>query len=98
MTNELQVRIVRALRFSGDPRWNYQALIYPYNTLYYVTGGDGHIRVNGFVTDMKAGFSSAIFAVFAFTLSRFSVFLLGNTSKDRLTWSFAKSSVNFMVF
>jgi len=56
MTNELQVRIVRALRFSGDQRWDYQALIYPYNTLYYVTGGNGHIRVHGSVTDMKAGY------------------------------------------
>lgn len=56
MTNELQVRIVRALRFSGDRHWNFHGLIYPYNTIYYVTGGDGHIRVNGSVTDMQAGY------------------------------------------
>lgn len=56
MTNELQVRIVRALPFSGDRHWNHQGLIYPYNTLYYVTGGDGHIRANGSVTAMKAGY------------------------------------------
>ncbi|MBP3576655.1 MAG: helix-turn-helix transcriptional regulator [Lachnospiraceae bacterium] len=56
MTNELQVRVVRALRFSGDRHWNYHGLIYPYNTIYYVTGGDGHIRANGSVTDMKEGY------------------------------------------
>ena len=56
MTNELQVRIIRALSFSGDIHWNHQGLIYPYNTLYYVTKGDGHIRVNSTVTDMKPGY------------------------------------------
>lgn len=56
MTNELHVRILRALHFCGNRQWNYQELIYPYNTLYFVIGGDGHIRVDDTVTDMKSGY------------------------------------------
>ena len=55
MTNDLNIRIVRALRYFGDSHWNCQGILYPYNTLYFVLGGDGHIRHNGIVTDMHPG-------------------------------------------
>lgn len=56
MTQELNVRIVRAPSFHGDRSWNYRGTMHPYNTLYFVTGGDGHIRLNGVVTDMLSGY------------------------------------------
>lgn len=55
MTQELHVRIVRALSFQGDTAWNFRGTIYPYNTVYFVTDGDGHIRANGVTTDMRPG-------------------------------------------
>ena len=55
MTCDLNIHIVRALQYSGDTHWNYHGVFHPYNTLYFVLGGDGHIRYNGSVTDMKPG-------------------------------------------
>lgn len=55
MTESISLRIVRALAFHGDERWNYRGLIHPFNTVYFVTGGDGHIRLGGQITDMRPG-------------------------------------------
>ena len=55
MTNDINIRIVRALYFRGNTNWNYHRLLYPHNTLYIVLGGNGHIRYNGTVTDMLPG-------------------------------------------
>lgn len=56
MTHDLTIRIVRALYFHGDQRWNFQGTIHPYDTVYFVIGGNGHIRLNGVVTDMLPGY------------------------------------------
>lgn len=56
MTQDLSIRIVRAPAFHGDQRWNYRGTMYPYNTIYFVTGGDGHIRMSNAVTDMLPGY------------------------------------------
>ena len=56
MTQDLSIRIVRAPSYHGDRSWNYQGTIHPYNTVYFVTGGDGHIRLDGTVTDMLPGY------------------------------------------
>lgn len=56
MTQDLHIHIVRSPSFHGDRTWNYHGTMYPYNTLYFVTGGDGHIRLNGVVTDMLPGY------------------------------------------
>ncbi len=55
MTNDLSVRIIRALPYRGGREWDHRDVLYPYNTLYFVTGGDGHIRASGMVTDMHPG-------------------------------------------
>ena len=60
MTNDLDVRIVRALRYHGDTQWNYRGILYPHNTLYFVLGGNGHIRYNGEVIDMLPGYAYLI--------------------------------------
>ena len=55
MTRDIDIRIVRALAFAGGAEWNHPGVIYPYNTVYYVTGGNGHIRHDGGTTDMLPG-------------------------------------------
>ena len=60
MTNDLNVRIVRALKYRGDSRWNHRGMIYPYNTVYFVLSGDGHIRAGDAVTDMQPGWAYLI--------------------------------------
>ena len=56
MTQDLTLRIVRALEYHRDRRWNYPAVMYPYNTLYFVLGGDGHIRLGDNIIDLQPGF------------------------------------------
>ncbi len=56
MTQDINIRIVRALRYHGGAEWNYRGIINPYNTLYFVTGGNGHIRVDDTITDMRPGY------------------------------------------
>lgn len=56
MTQDVIIRIVRAPSFRGDQSWNYQGTMHPYNTVYFVTGGNGHIRLDGTVTDMLPGY------------------------------------------
>jgi len=60
VTNELNVRIVRALQFQDNSRWNHHGMLYPYNTVYFVLGGDGHIRAGETVTDMQPGWAYLI--------------------------------------
>lgn len=55
MTNDLRIRIVRALSFRGDKGWNHPGTMYPYNTIYFVIGGNGHIRLGSTVTNMQPG-------------------------------------------
>lgn len=50
--NDIETRFVRALEFRGDPSWNYKSVVYPYNTLYFVLSGDGHVRIGQQVTDL----------------------------------------------
>ncbi len=56
VTYDLNVKIVRALYFNKDKTWNYKGIVYPYNTVYFVIGGNGHIRTNGVTTDMLPGY------------------------------------------
>jgi len=60
VTNDIPVRIVRALRYRDDSRWNHPGMIYPYNTVYFVLGGDGHIRAGDAITDMQPGWAYLI--------------------------------------
>ena len=50
------IRIVRSVHFNSDSRWNYKINLYPYNTFYFVLGGDGHVQVGSAVTDLRPGY------------------------------------------
>lgn len=56
MHDDLSVRIVRSVDYKNDAQWNYKINIYPYNTLYFVLGGDGFVQVGDCVTRLKAGY------------------------------------------
>lgn len=49
------LRIVRAVEYHNDAKWNYPINFYPHHTVYFVLGGDGHVRVGHETTDLKAG-------------------------------------------
>ena len=51
-----QIRIVRAVHFQDGPQWNHPFNRYPYNTLYFVMGGDGFVTINGNTTALEAGY------------------------------------------
>lgn len=51
-----QIRIVRAVHFQDGPQWNHPFNRYPYNTLYFVMGGDGFVTINGKTTALEAGY------------------------------------------
>lgn len=53
--NSVEVRIVRAVDFHGDIRWNHPVNRYPYNTLYFVCDGDGSVTINGRKTLLEGG-------------------------------------------
>lgn len=51
----LSVQVVRSAMYVGDAGWRHPVNLYPYNTLYFVTGGDGFVRVGETVTPLRAG-------------------------------------------
>jgi AraC-like DNA-binding protein len=53
---DLTVRIIRSVDYQNDARWNYKNCLYPYNTLYFILGGDGHVRIDETVTPLRAGY------------------------------------------
>lgn len=56
MTGEVfALNVVRSVMFVSDASWNYPMSLYPYNTLYFVLGGDGFVRVGEKVTPLLAG-------------------------------------------
>lgn len=60
MTDDIRIRIIRALQFQGDQGWQHRGMLYPYNTVYFVLGGDGHICAGGEITDMRPGWAYLI--------------------------------------
>jgi len=56
VTKAVNIHIVRALRFCGDNTWNYQGILNPYNTLYYILDGNGHIHYGNTIVDLQAGY------------------------------------------
>lgn len=55
MTSELNLNILTTLYYSGTTQWNYKGIIHSHNTVYFILGGNGHIRCNNIVTDMQPG-------------------------------------------
>lgn len=60
MTDGVQLRIIRALPFTGDAAWNYQNISDSYHTVYYILAGDGHIRSKQGVMDLAPGYAYLI--------------------------------------
>lgn len=54
--DDLTIRIVRSVDYRNDARWNYRINIYPYNTLYFVLGGDGFVQIGDLVTPLRPGY------------------------------------------
>lgn len=55
MTDEVQLRIIRALPFTGDTEWKHRDISDSYHTVYYILAGDGHIRSRHGVVDLMPG-------------------------------------------
>lgn len=53
---DLSIRIVRSVTYRNDARWNHKINIYPYDTFYFVLGGDGHVQIGETVTDLRRGY------------------------------------------
>ena len=56
MTAEsISIKIVRAVNYQNDGSWNFPINYYPYNSIYFIRGGDGHIRVGDTQWDLLPG-------------------------------------------
>lgn len=55
MTNDVQLRVIRALAYTGDREWNISGVNDSYHTMYYVVAGNGHVRTGDRVTDLLPG-------------------------------------------
>ncbi len=56
MTDQLfSLRLVQAVFYENDERWNFPFNLYPFHTLYLVEGGDGFVRTNNALTPLRAG-------------------------------------------
>lgn len=56
MTDQLfSLRLVQAVSYENDQRWNFPFNLYPFHTLYLVEGGDGFVRTNNTLVSLKAG-------------------------------------------
>ncbi len=53
--SSFSLRVVRAVEYRNDARWNYPLNFYPHHTAYFVLSGDGHMRIGNDTTDMRAG-------------------------------------------
>jgi AraC-like DNA-binding protein len=53
---DLTIKIVRSVAYHNDAHWNYKVNIYPFNTLYFVLGGDGFVQTGELVTKLRAGY------------------------------------------
>ena len=55
MTEDIQLRLVRALPFEGNTAWNYRGICDVRHTIYYILAGDGHIRTEKGALDLEPG-------------------------------------------
>ena len=55
MTEDIQLRLVRALPFEGNTAWNYCGICDVHHTIYYILAGDGHIRTEKGALDLEPG-------------------------------------------
>ena len=55
MTDDIQLRLVRALPFEGNTAWNYRGICDVHHTIYYILAGDGHIRTEKGALDLEPG-------------------------------------------
>ena len=49
------LRVVQAVNYDNDSRWNYPFNLYPFHTLYLVKEGDGCVRIGETVTELRPG-------------------------------------------
>lgn len=54
---EIGIRIVRRSFYENDSRWNYPVNLYPFDTFYFVLGGDGFVKIGGTVTPLRPGYA-----------------------------------------
>ena len=55
MQAEPEIRIVRRCRYQDDAHWNYPVNLYPFDTFYFIRGGDGAVKVGNTVTNLEHG-------------------------------------------
>ena len=58
--DQVNIKIVRCLNYEAGISWNYKVNFYPFNTLYFVIAGDGHISVNNEIIDLLPGYAYLI--------------------------------------
>ena len=58
--DQISFRIVRCVNYEAGTNWNYKVNLYPFNTLYFVIAGDGHICVSNKITDLFPGYTYLI--------------------------------------
>ncbi len=53
--DQINIKIIRCVDYKSDAGWNHKLNLYPYNTLYFVMAGDGHISVGRETLELKHG-------------------------------------------
>lgn len=56
LSSSFSLRVVRAVEYQNDERWNYPLNFYPHHTAYFVISGDGHMRIGNDTTDLQPGY------------------------------------------
>ncbi len=49
------LRIIRAVYYENDQNWNFLINLYPYNTAYFILGGDGFVKIGEQTTPLLPG-------------------------------------------
>lgn len=61
MTSDLiSIKILRSITYRDNAHWNHPINYYPYNSIYFIRGGDGHIRVGDMQWDLLPGWAYLI--------------------------------------
>jgi AraC-like DNA-binding protein len=53
---EIEIRLVRRRLYQDDRHWNFPVNLYPFNTFYFILGGDGHVKTGDTVTALLPGY------------------------------------------
>lgn len=57
MSGSLSLRVVRAVEYVNDTRWNHPVNLYPHHTAYFIQDGDGHVRIGDTTIALLPGHS-----------------------------------------